>query len=160
MQVFREAPSDVGVVYTAMLRVVDDEERYIPYPGVEQTDGGIRRSLADQNSIPTQVAMVRRKCFDEVGDSDVDAWPISDWEIWIRISQRFRLEFVDEVLVIGEVRPDSISTNTEAEVRARERIIEKHRSFFNAVALANHLFYVGHGFMKLEETRKGQTYLS
>jgi len=159
MQAFRRTSSDVGVVYTGMLRIVDGERRYIPYPGVEQTDGDIRRSLSRQNFIPTQVATVRRECFDEVGDFDENAWPLSDWELWIRISKRFRFELVDEALVTGEVRSDSISKNARKKAEVRERIVDKHREFFDEGSLARQLFYIGHGFTKLGETSRGRAYL-
>jgi glycosyltransferase involved in cell wall biosynthesis len=159
MRAFGQAPSDVGVVYTGMLRIVDGERRYIPYSSVERTEGDIRRSLSRQNFIPTQVATVRRKCFDEVGDFDENAWPLSDWELWIRISKRFQFELVDEALVTGEVRSDSISKNAHKKVEARERIVDKHREFFDEGSLARQLFYIGHGFMKLGETSRGRAYL-
>jgi glycosyltransferase involved in cell wall biosynthesis len=159
VDLFRETSSDVGVVYTGMLRVVYGEERYIPYSSVEQKTGDVRHSLARQNFVPTQVAAVRSACFDEVGMFDEDAWPLSDWELWIRISQGFRFDLVDEPLVTGKVRADSISTDHEAKVEARRHIVDKHTDFFDEATLSRQLFYIGHGYMKLGETRKGQTYL-
>ena len=159
LRVFRQTSNDVGVVYTGMVRIIDGERRYIPYPSVEQTEGHVCRSLSRQNFVPTQVATVRRECFDEVGYFDENVWPISDWELWIRISKRFQFKLVDEPLVTGEVRSDSISKNAREKVKARKRIVEKHREFFDEASLARQLFYIGHGFMKLGETSRGRAYL-
>jgi glycosyltransferase involved in cell wall biosynthesis len=159
MRVFEQSPPDVGVVYTGMIRKREDKKVYIPYSSVEQKEGDIRHSLARQNFIPTQVATVRRKCFEEVSTFDGNCWPISDWELWIRISKQFQFKLVDEALVTGEVRPDSISKDTRTKVESRERIVNKHQSFFNNASLARQLFYIGHGFMKLGETRSGRAYL-
>lgn len=159
MRAFERASADVGVVYTGMLRAEQGETRRLPYPGVAQPRGDIRPSLARQNFIPTQAALVRRECFDAVGTFDADVWPLEDWELWIRLSEQFQFELVDDVLAAAEVRPDSISTDSRAKVEARERIVNKHRSFFDEASLSRQLFYVGHGFMKLGEARKGRAYL-
>lgn len=159
MEAFHAASESVGVVYTGMRRIRDDKVASTPYPGVEPTEGDIRPSLCRQNFIPTQVALVRRECFERVGTFDENAWPLSDWELWIRISKQFQFEFVDEHLVTGEVRGDSISRDQRALVRARKRIIDKHRGYFDDASLARHSFFVGHGSMKLKRAREARKYL-
>ena len=160
MQTFRDSSSSVGVVYTGMKRKRDDKTVYIPYEGVEQTEGDISKSILFQNFVPAQVAMVRKRCFDEVGGFDEQAWPISDWELWIRISKQYQFKLVDEPLVTGEIRSDSISRSQRTKVEARERIIGKHHDNFHKSALASQLFYIGHGFMKLGQEKKGRKYLN
>jgi hypothetical protein len=66
---------------------------------------------------------------------------------------------VDEALVTGAIRSDSISNNQRALVEARERIIDKHYDSFHDTALASQLFYIGQGFIKLEQPRKARKYL-
>lgn len=156
---FENASSNVGVVYTGMMRERDHSTVYIPYSSVEMTEGDIRSSISKQNFIPTQTAMVRKQCFDEVGYFDEKTWPISDWELWIRISKQYQFDLVDEALVTGKVRPDSISKAARPKVEARKRIVGKHRSFFDDNSLSRQLFFIGHGFMKLGETTKGRAYL-
>jgi len=103
--------------------------------------------------------MVRQECFEKIGTFDEEASPIGDWELWIRISKRFQFRLVDEYLVTGAVRSDSISRNQRALVQARSRIIDKHREYFDSSTLARHSFYVGHGCMKLEQPQKARKYL-
>lgn len=159
LRAFQNASDSVGVVYTGMVRAEAGDMRYLPYPGVEQTTGDIRRSLARQNFISTPVALVKRACFDEVGTFDEKAWPLSDWELWIRISQHFSFELVDEPLVTGEVRADSISTNQRALVESRRKIVDKHTEFFDNDSLSNHLFYIGHGLAKVGDVQQARSYL-
>lgn len=159
VDVFDDASRNVGVVYTGMDRKVEGETRYLPYRGVDQKAGDIERSIVRQNFISTQMAAVRRECFDAVGDFDEKMAPLEDWELWIRLSQRYQFELVDEPLVRGAVEPDSISKNLAAIVDARERIVEKHYEQFDTASLANHLFFIGHGAMKLGHTQKGKSYL-
>lgn len=159
MAAFDDAAANVGVVYTGMHRTVDGEERYLPYPGVEPKEGDIRRSIVRQNFVSTQMAAVRRECFEEVGVFDKSVTPLEDWELWLRFSERYRFLLVDEPLVVAAVNADSISNDRDDIVRARERIVEKHRDRFDDASLANHLFYVGHGSMKLGDVDTGRRYL-
>jgi glycosyltransferase involved in cell wall biosynthesis len=159
MDVFNNAPPDVGVVYTGMYRCVGGDERYLPYPGIEKKEGDIQDSIIRQNFISTQMAAVRRDCFNVVGDFDEKLAALVDWELWIRLSRHYRFRLVDEPLVKGGVESDSISKNRGAIVEARERIVEKHRERFDSDSLANHLFFIGHGAMKLGQTKKGRRYL-
>lgn len=160
MAAFRQAPDTVGVVYTGCWRTENGVEKYLPYDGVESTEGDVQRSLVRRNFIPTPVAVVRRDCFERVGGFDERAPPLDDWELWLRISDRFEFRLVDEPLVTGRVRTDSISRDRRALVDARKRIVEKHRDKFDRDSLATHLFYIGHGAMKVGETGRGRKYLA
>lgn len=160
MAVFDRSPPDVGVVYTGIWRTVNGEKRYLPYPGIDPKEGDIWRSIQRQNFIPVQVAVVRRKCFEQVGAFDEQTPPIDDWDLWLRIARQFEFRLVDEPLVSATVREDSISRNREAIVASRERIITKYRDAFARGPLANQYFYIGHGAMKLNKVRKGRRYLT
>jgi len=105
------------------------------------------------------MAAVRRHCFDDIGGFDEELTPLEDWELWIHLSERYRFRLIDEPLVRAAVAPDSISRNRSAIVEARARIVEKHRERFDEASLANHLFFVGHGAMKLGRSRTGRRYL-
>lgn len=159
MDVFSDAPAEVGVVYTGMRRTVNGDERYIPYPGVTHKEGDIQRSIVKQNFISTQMAAVRRECFDKVGTFDEELPALVDWDLWIRISEHYHFRLVDEPLVIAAVNPDSISSNRSKIVQARERIVNTQCERFDDDSLANHLFFIGHGAMKTGQTDKGRRYL-
>lgn len=160
LEAFEHAARDVGVVYTGLVRILNGEKRYLPQSNVRHTEGDISKSLSRRNFISTPVAMVQKGCFDAVGPFDERVWPLSDWELWIRIAKEFTFAHVDEVLVSSEVRPDSISRNNRALVEAREQIVTKHTEFFAGPSLARQFFYIGHGSMKLGEWQKGRRYLT
>ena len=156
---FRHTPDDVGVVYTGMWRMIDGNLKYLPYINVHPKEGAIMSSLVKQNFISTQVAMVKRKCFDVSGYFDERFGVLNDWELWLRIAENFEFRLLDEPLVISRLRTDSISNDQEALVDTRRTIVEKHRDKFDTVSLANHLFYIGHGSLKAGKRSQGQTYL-
>lgn len=157
--VFATAPSKVGVVYTGMWREVGGDRRYLPYDRVDPKEGDISDSIVSGNFVSTQMAAVRRKCFETVGTFDEELSALVDWDLWIRISQRYHFRLVDEALVEAGVKADSISDDRPTIVNARERIVEKHAEKFDRESLANHLFYVGHGAMKVGDIQRGRRYL-
>lgn len=156
---FRSAPPEVGVVYTGMWRNGNENRRYLPSSAVEPKEGNINESIIHHNFVSTQMASVRSECFDTVGLFDERLPALVDWELWIRIAAYYQFNYIDEPLVWSTVRADSISNKPEEIVRAREYIVNKHRNRFDKRSLSNHLFYIGHGALKLGQTRKGRTYL-
>jgi glycosyltransferase involved in cell wall biosynthesis len=58
-------------------------------------------------------ALVRKACFDEVGLFDETLSSSEDWDMWIRIASRYKVRYVDEVLVDRRERHDSLSQCTD-----------------------------------------------
>ena len=156
---FENSTENVGVVYTGTLRQLPDAEEYIPGHGVQPKEGNIEESILQYNFVTPQAAAVRKECFETVGRFDEELPPLSDWEMWIRMSAIYEFKFIDEQLVTAYLQDDSISSDNEANRRARERIIQKHRHRFDGETLARQLFYIGHGTLKTGDTQKGRRYL-
>ncbi|MEF8814588.1 MAG: glycosyltransferase family 2 protein [Halovenus sp.] len=158
---FESSSDRVGVVYTGLHRQFENVRTHVPGHGMEpeKREGDIAESILRFNFVSTQAAAVRRSCFDRVGGFDDETPPLEDWELWIRISEFYEFKHVDEPLVSAYLREDSISNDSEALVRARERIVEKHRHRFDAETLARQYFWVGHGALKTGDTSTGRTYL-
>lgn len=159
MKIFDGASSSIGVVYTGMWRVVNGEREYIPSDGIRHKEGDVQESLIENNFISDQMAVVRKDCLQDVGYLDERLAPLDDWELWLRVSRDYKFLFVDEPLVTAEIQSDSISRSTEDLVRARKLIAQKHSDLFDSYCLAKHLFYVGHGSLKINETNTGRSYL-
>lgn len=160
MAVFDRVPEEVGVVYSAFYDIAEEETNRVPDTATESIDGDVHERLLEFNFISTQVAVVRRGCFRTVGLFDEDLPRLIDWELWIRLSEQYRFEFIDEPLVKVYRQPDSISEDDSAGVLARDRILEKHRHRFDPSELAAQQFWVGHGYLKIGQTRKGRRYLA
>jgi len=158
---FEDSSKRVGVVYTGTLRESDNSWTHIPGRSMEphEKEGDIQKSLLRFNFVSTQAAAVHASCFDRVGVFDEELPALQDWELWIRMSEHYEFKYIDKPLVTAYLREDSISNDTDALVRARERVVEKHRDRFDAETLARQLFWIGHGAVKTGDTRKGRTYL-
>lgn len=156
---FAAANETVGVVYTGMLRTIRGNKHYLPSSGTEPRSGDIRQSIIQNNFISTQMAAVRSDCFDTVGLFDEQLSALVDWDLWIRVSEHYQFELIDKPLVKSTVRSDSISAQVDRIVNSRERIIHKHTVRFDNKSLANHLFFTGHGSMKIGNINKARRYL-
>lgn len=58
--------------------------------------------------------LVKKSVFDDVGVFDENLKYAEDWDMWIRIAQKFEIEYVDEVLVYLRSHPTSMSKNKYA----------------------------------------------
>lgn len=161
ISVFDDVSSEVGVVYTRFCRLsLDGTHRTcIPKDAIGPKEGDLSDLLLCQNIITTQAAVVRRECFETVGNFDENLPRFQDWELWIRVAEKYEFKIVDEELVTAYTQPDSIIEDTEAMVEARERIVNKHRAKYTDKALADQLFRLGHSSLKTYQTRRGRAHL-
>ncbi len=120
---------EVGVFYSDMLRVqADGSSADFKSPDVEQ---GV---LVDETTLDYQVycigiqsAVIKRECFDKAGDFDETLPRLIDLELFIRLSDKFRFVHSKEMLVKYHAG-EGISTNRQALVTARRRLLRKYRS--------------------------------
>lgn len=159
IEVFENASSDVGVVYTAFWQVRDGVKRLVPDEDVAIKEGDIQHRLLEGNFVTTQATVVRRECFEKVGTFHAGLPRLQDWELWIRISEHFEFRFVDEPLVTAYVQPDSISNDRKALAEALATIIDKHGAKFDERALSKLMFKTGHLSMLESRPEVGKKYL-
>ncbi|HXZ94924.1 MAG TPA: glycosyltransferase, partial [Dehalococcoidia bacterium] len=127
MVCFRTASSNIGVVYTAFLRVEGDKKTYVPSPEVIQKEGDIYDSLLRGNFVATPAAVVKRECFAKVGMFDEDIPCLEDWELWLRISKHYHFRCIDEPLVIAySATAGSLIANQDAVARGYELVFKKY----------------------------------
>jgi len=76
-------------------------------------------------SCPT--VLFRKKCCEEVGmfDPNLARLGCEDRELWLRISQRHKVRYIDKVLALYRVSASSMSRNQEKMLRARLYVVDK-----------------------------------
>jgi GT2 family glycosyltransferase len=92
---------------------------------------GLPLHLARNNFIDAS-SMFARSAWEEVGGWDPEAFPLSDWDLWLGIVERgWRIGFVPEYLLRYRVRSSGILRSTPKEHfrRARRYIWNKHADF-------------------------------
>jgi len=167
MEIFKTAPSKIGVVYTGLWRIENNKKIYIPSSEISKKEGDIHNALFIKNFVTLPSAVVKKECFKTVGLFDENLPRLQDWDLWIRISKHYQFKFIDEPLVISYYTPDSISADLRALAIAHEIILKKHFSNIfekNKKTLmlrvySDHLRYVGDLFLCINKAQKGRKYL-
>ncbi|MBF0384965.1 MAG: glycosyltransferase [Candidatus Omnitrophica bacterium] len=60
--------------------------------------GWIKKKLAVANFIGNPSVIMRRFCLDEIGLYREDIFPPADWDMWLRLSEKFQAGYIDKVL--------------------------------------------------------------
>ena len=131
LDLLRVAGPEVGAVYSDMIYVHrDSQSEYFASPDIE------RGILIDEDRLDYQVAgvglgsvLIKRECFDRVGNFDEPLPRFIDLDLFIRMSAQFDFLHCKEPLV-KYYASDGISANPEAEVVARQYLINKYREHF------------------------------
>lgn len=135
-----------GVVYTRFRKIDWHYE-----PPVERCSGDIRNAILVQNCVGTaSTAMLRRECFEDGLAFDGALDGSEDWDLWIRLSERWPFRYVPEVLVHYHPQPVSLTADRSAALRAHERLFAKHADRIAALdpsTRARHWFYRGRIFV-------------
>ncbi|MFH1352777.1 MAG: glycosyltransferase [bacterium] len=138
------SPITTGMVYTGIYNVKKDRKKYIPSKKNVVRDGLIFRLLLRGNFVPIH-ALIRRNCFEKTGLFDEDLPVLEDWDMWIKISMRYKILYIREPLVICHDLPGSINKNWRKIILARKNILRKYYGFLkeNYVLLSHHFYRIG-----------------
>lgn len=79
------------------------------------------------NKIPALTVMLRKTCLDVVGGYDESLY-IEDWDMWIRLAEKYKLGFIDKYLAYYRMHGSNISSRKEKMFEARFKIIGKWKS--------------------------------
>jgi glycosyltransferase involved in cell wall biosynthesis len=87
------------------------ESKHIHYPSQK----ALFNALLVQNVVSGgSNAIIKKECFDKVGLFDEHLHGTEDWDMWLRIAQRYDVIFVERPLVTSRVRNNSISSHSNA----------------------------------------------
>ncbi len=123
----------VDIVFTRYLHHFIDG-RQVLVPNTNYTDyllkDKVESILAGANVIGTPTLVMRKKCFQEESAFDEMISRFQDWEIMIRFAQKYKIAFLDEVLMDAYEMKESISTTDKSYVKGMALIVKKHQDFF------------------------------
>ena len=160
MNVFKAALPNVGVVYTGCIRVFGNNIYYFPSSQFIKKDGDIHQQLLIGNFIGTQSIIAPKEYLEKVGMFDERFPRLQDWELVIRLSKYYKFRFIDEPLLISPYTADSISTDTDALIKALKLLIEKHFEEFknNNKMLASLYSTIGSAFRLIGDFNNARVY--
>lgn len=129
MKIMLEDKQEIGVVFSDYERVISEQNTYncLERMGFyeEQVDDFHKR-LLKSNVVSTQTMLIKRKCLNEVGYFDEQMPRLQDWELSVRLSQKYNFKFIPEVLVKAYLSENSITNNASALARAYMRVLVKY----------------------------------
>jgi glycosyltransferase involved in cell wall biosynthesis len=118
-------PLGTGVLHCA--QAYHDPEGKILFESRPRHRGWIRPALLRGEKSSGIIAMVRRECFEVCGGFDETLPSGQDWEMWLRISEKFAFDHIPDVLADVMVHGTRISSDINKIISGRERILERHR---------------------------------
>lgn len=123
---------DVALVYCRVQMVGKDHEVQRIWPPYHTDQdaafrGNMFRLLLMRNMIDTSTMLIRTSCLREVGGFEETLTAIEDWELALRISEKWKIEFVEDILVDVYTTSDNrISLDMAGNIRARCYMVEKY----------------------------------
>ena len=127
MTLFARQPS-LGLVYS-LAAAMDSAERPIRRSAADKPKyaGRIFRQLFMRNFIGTSAAIVYRRCFQEVGgfDEAKELISVEDYDMWLRIVERYEVAYVGRPLVTYRMHERGISRDTARSYLGERLVIER-----------------------------------
>jgi len=113
-----------------MLRAwVDDDTKVIDRSPRWQVEGRVLDRLLEVNFTgSTSVPLYRRSCFEELGNYSMDlrasgSQGCEDWDLALRVAERYEIAVVPAVLVGYRCRGDGMSSNCETMWRSHRQVV-------------------------------------
>ena len=122
LAVFETHP-DVDIVHGDE-SMIDSKGMEISRQNMRRYSGHIARELLADNSVSITTALVRRKCFDEMGGFDTSVGVADDYDLWLRFSARYRFHYEPGIVASYRVMEDQISSDKRRRFAANEMIIK------------------------------------
>jgi alpha-1,3-rhamnosyltransferase len=122
---FMEANPDYGMCYGKIIEF--DKTGYKKEREIKNAKSGwIFDDLILQNFIPAVTQMTKKRILIDVGLFDEELY-IEDWDMWLIISEKFQIGFLDEYLAYYRNHNTNISSNALKMYEAKQIIIYKWR---------------------------------
>jgi glycosyltransferase involved in cell wall biosynthesis len=102
---------DVAVVFSE-IDCIDAEGRPLPAVSMRRYDGHITAQLLIDNFVPFPSVVVRASVLHAMGGFDERLTMSIDYDLWLRISTRYRFVYVPEVLAHYRIWPGQMSHRT------------------------------------------------
>jgi glycosyltransferase involved in cell wall biosynthesis len=124
-----QASEKTGLVYCRMRgKGIDGEMLVCPEESVplKSLEGDMLPLLMRENVIGAPTMLFRRKCLEQLGGFDENLRCIEDWELVLRVAERWEIGLADEILVEITRSENSVSGNIRGYLEVRCYMISKY----------------------------------
>ncbi|MDY6951847.1 MAG: glycosyltransferase family A protein [Thermodesulfobacteriota bacterium] len=123
LQLLRDNPH-VDIVY-GDIETMDEKGAYIDRPKATRYSGYIMDKLLLDNFVTNITAMIRRRCFDELGLLDENLPRSDDYDFYLRCSTRYTFFYHEKIYAKVRLLPGQISSNKVARMDTNKFIVER-----------------------------------
>ena len=116
------------VVFCSFKKITKQKNTCIPKDKIESSK--LHQILLYKNVITTQVILGKKEVFDDI-KFDETLPRFQDWDLAIRISKKYKVSHLDEVLLDLNVQNDSITNNYKKGVDGLSIIFKKYETELN-----------------------------
>lgn len=141
---FERSPAEVGLVYGGFRSVKADGSVRLRTP---DSRGHTVSQLLRRNTIgTTSLVMCRRSALEAIGGFDPRLRSRQDLDLFVRLAQRYRFAYVDELLLDKfQHDADAIGKNQDGIVDAHRHFYDKYREAYEQDPVAHHAFLHRYG---------------
>ncbi len=118
-----------GMVYSDLIRFDSGKGvKFAPHDSMrrDRIRGDIFEYMLTNMFISTQTVLIKRKVLDEVGLFNEDLKRLQDWELFLRISKKYKVGRIPKVMTAVYVQKDSISKNDKNFVETMLYVIDEY----------------------------------
>ncbi len=101
------------------------------FPGDESYEDNLIHRLKKGNVVGTPTLVFEKEIISQIGMFDEQMRRLQDYELVIRLVQKYKLGFIDQPLVYAYRMEQSIISDQDALLDAHTRLIEKHIDFID-----------------------------
>ncbi|MDD3296623.1 MAG: glycosyltransferase [Candidatus Omnitrophica bacterium] len=111
---FLDEHPDYGFVYTAAYYIDENEKilrKFSHY--LSRKTGWINKKLLLRNYICSSTAVIRKSSFEKTGVFDESIFTPADWDMWLRLSENYKVGYINEPLTLYRITDSYILKNIE-----------------------------------------------
>lgn len=108
--------NDIGMV-CGNYQVIVDRKKLLP-PFYKSPIKITHKALLRQNFVASGSVTVRREIFDRVGLFDESLWIAEDYDMWLRVSEQYKIEYLHDILYYYSVVPNGNSLTQRSDIQA------------------------------------------
>ena len=127
----------IGMVYSPFINISykNPEKEEIIIRG--DKSGNLLENLLERNVIGgTSMPMIRTEALRLIDGFDESLQSSQDYDVWIRIAQRYEIQFVEKPLTIRYMTEDSITTNLKKKEQGWQYFTDKYWNYYETRNIA------------------------
>jgi glycosyltransferase involved in cell wall biosynthesis len=152
--ILEKSPMDIAGVHTRIIQIEKVSGKIFSQEIFKKNSEDIFQG----NYITTSSVLLRRSCFERVGLFDENMPTSNDYDMWIRISKKFRFEYIDEPLVKYYIHEARLTDNYDKKIKGMEILLKKYGEMFslNSKHYSDQYFHIGVFYCYNGDVRKGR----